>query len=69
MELAIINGTYRDSNTKVAAAAGTVRQTCLAMRISLPKFSTANKFRDKSGMLDLCPRFVSREIRSLQDKT
>lgn len=24
MELAIINGTYRDSNTKVAAAAGTV---------------------------------------------
>lgn len=23
MELAIINGTYRDSNTKVAAAAGT----------------------------------------------
>lgn len=27
MELAIINGTYRDSNTKVAAAAGTVRRT------------------------------------------
>ncbi|KAK0178678.1 hypothetical protein PV327_007547 [Microctonus hyperodae] len=24
MELAIINGTYRDSNTKVAAAAGTI---------------------------------------------
>lgn len=33
MELAIINGTYRDSNTKVAAAAGTVRRTCLAMRM------------------------------------
>lgn len=33
MELAIINGTYRDSNTKVAAAAGTVRTTCLIMRI------------------------------------
>lgn len=32
MELAIINGTYRDSNTKVAAAAGTVRRTCLIMR-------------------------------------
>lgn len=31
MELAIINGTYRDSNTKVAAAAGTVRRTCLIM--------------------------------------
>lgn len=27
MELAIINGTYRDSNTKVAAAAGTFRRT------------------------------------------
>jgi len=33
MELAIINGTYRDSNTKVAAAAGTVRRTCLIMRL------------------------------------
>lgn len=33
MELAIINGTYRDSNTKVAAAAGTVRGTCLVTRI------------------------------------
>jgi hypothetical protein len=29
MELAIINGTYRDSNTKVAAAAGIVYETCL----------------------------------------
>jgi len=31
MELAIINGTYRDSNTKVAAAAGIVRRTCLTL--------------------------------------
>lgn len=31
MELAIINGTYRDSNTKVAAAAGTVCRTCISL--------------------------------------
>lgn len=57
MELAIINGTYRDSNTKVAAAAGTVRRTCLIIR--------ARRAGGKSGVADLKNTPIICEIREL----